>query len=103
MSPIRKLMTTSSPETGLSSCQEPLQPLAGQTIDAHGKPYQPNELLTIARVCDEYGFGRTTVYELLGNGTLPAKVIGKRGTRIRRGDIDDLVKSLPPYRRPSST
>jgi predicted DNA-binding transcriptional regulator AlpA len=61
--------------------------------------HQPNELLTVLRVCEEYGLGRTMVYDALGTGALPAKIIGKRGTRIRRGDVDDWIRSLPAYRR----
>ncbi len=103
MNPIRKSMTTSSSDPGLSGKPETSQLADRRLMDGQSKPYQPNELLTVGQICDEYGIGRTMMYELLGNGQLPAKVIGKRGTRIRRGDIDDLVKSLPAYRRPSST
>ena len=60
--------------------------------------YQPNELLTIAEVCKEYGIGRTTLYAALGEGSLPAKVLGKRGTRIRREDMDAWIKALSAYR-----
>lgn len=60
--------------------------------------YQPNELLAVAKVCQEYGLGRTMVYEWLGSGRLPALVVGKRGTRIRRQDVDDFIASLPKYK-----
>ena len=60
--------------------------------------YQPNALLTVADVCNQYGVGRTTLYAALAEGKLPAKVLGKRGTRIRREDIDNWVNSLKPYR-----
>lgn len=59
--------------------------------------YQPNELLTIAAIRREYGVGRTMLYELIGRGELPAVVIGKRGTRVRRGDIDSWIGRLPQY------
>ena len=59
--------------------------------------YQPNELLTVARVCREYGVGKTTIYEVLASGALAAKKIGKRGTRIRRCDMDAWVASLAAY------
>ena len=61
--------------------------------------HQPNQLLTVAQVCSEYGLGRTRLYELLGSGLLPAKVWGKRGTRIRREDIDNFIRTLPAYRK----
>lgn len=60
-------------------------------------PHQPNELLTVAQIRKEYGIRKTMVYELLGTGALPAKVIGKRGTRIRREDLDNWVRSLRAY------
>ena len=67
---------------------------------APSPPYQPNQLLSVLQVCEEYGLGRTTLYEALGTGALPAKVVGKRGTRVRRVDVDNWIRSLPTYRRP---
>ena len=73
------------------------KPLASAETVVSEPQYQPNELLTIAQVRKQYGLGKTTVYEMLKNGALPAKVIGKRGTRIRREDVDNWVRSLPAY------
>jgi excisionase family DNA binding protein len=70
-----------------------------QSASRPAPQYQPNELLTVLQTCDEYGLCRTTVYEALGTGALPAKVIGKRGARIRREDLDNWISSLPPYRK----
>jgi len=60
--------------------------------------YQPNQLLTIAKICGEYGVGRTLLYEVINRGDLRAIKVGKRGTRIRREDIDTWVATLPSYR-----
>jgi excisionase family DNA binding protein len=62
-----------------------------------GRTYQSNQLLTIKQVCQEYNIGKTMLYQMLASGQLRAVVIGKRGTRIRRGDIDNLVRTLRIY------
>jgi len=59
---------------------------------------QSHELMTIKAVCDEYGIGRTHLYEVLKRGDLSAKVVGKRGTRLLRGDVEAWIASLPKYR-----
>ncbi len=61
-------------------------------------PKLPNELMTVAQVCSEYNIGRTTLYEALSRQSLKAKVVGKRGTRIRRGDIEYWIEHLPDYK-----
>jgi excisionase family DNA binding protein len=60
--------------------------------------YQPHQLLTIAQTCHEYGIGKTMLYQALADRQLTAKVVGKRGTRIRREDIDRWIASLPDYK-----
>ena len=62
------------------------------------REYQPNELLTVAEVCDEYGVGRTLLYELLNKGELRALKIGKRATRFRREDVERWINSRPLYK-----
>jgi excisionase family DNA binding protein len=59
--------------------------------------YQANELLTVRRLCAEYGLGKTMVYEALALGRLRAKVLGKRGTRLRRRDVEKWIEELPDY------
>ena len=56
-----------------------------------------NQLLSIKQVSREYGVGRTTLYELLATGKLRGVVLGKRGTRIRREDMDSCIHELRPY------
>ena len=57
----------------------------------------PNQLLTVAEISREYRIRKTKLYEILASGKLTAKRIGKRGTRIRREDINRYVESLPNY------
>jgi len=58
----------------------------------------PNQLLTVAEICREYRIRKTNLYEILASGKLTAKKIGKRGTRIRREDVNRYVESLPNYK-----
>jgi excisionase family DNA binding protein len=57
-----------------------------------------SQLLTVSQVSREYSIGRTTLYELLATGELPAVVLRKRGTRVRREDVETWIGSLPRYR-----
>ncbi len=87
--------------TGHNSYKSSTDSAAGQVgaqMADGSHSYQPNELLTVADVCQQYGIGRTSLYAALASGQLTARVLGKRGTRIRRQDIDAFVVGLKPYR-----
>ncbi|APY15171.1 helix-turn-helix domain-containing protein [Brucella sp. 10RB9214] len=50
--------------------------------------------LSIAQAARFLGIGRSTLYNLIKNGRLPVRKLGKR-TLILRDDIDQFVASLP--------
>jgi len=57
-----------------------------------------HQLLSVRQASAQYGIGKTAIYAALGNETLSAVVLGKRGTRIRRGDLEKWIDSMKPYR-----
>jgi len=59
-------------------------------------------LITVAGAADILGLSRSTVYEMVSNGTLPARRIGPGRGRIRftRRDLDDYIDAS--YARRSS-
>jgi excisionase family DNA binding protein len=50
--------------------------------------------LSIEQFCDHYGVGRTTTYEEIKSGRLPARKIGKR-TLISVDDAEEWLRCLP--------
>lgn len=56
----------------------------------------------VPQACAVSGYGRTKMYELIGEGKIPTKKDGKV-TLIMRDDLESYLKSLPynePPRRP---
>jgi excisionase family DNA binding protein len=52
--------------------------------------------LTVENFTKEYGIGRTKLYELLAEGKITARKLGKR-TLIDRAEADSWFHSLPTY------
>lgn len=50
----------------------------------------------IKATCARYGFGKTTVYELLKSKKIRAKKLGAK-TLIEFGSVDEYLASLPSY------
>jgi len=50
---------------------------------------------SIAEASARSGIGRTTIYELINSGKLPARKRGRR-TLILAGDLRRCLESLPP-------
>jgi excisionase family DNA binding protein len=57
-------------------------------------PLQDRAAYSIAEFCGTHGIGRSTVYELINNGRLTARKLGKR-TLIMRSDAEAFLSSLP--------
>jgi excisionase family DNA binding protein len=57
--------------------------------------------LTVDNFTKQYGVGRTKVYELLAEGKLTARKLGKR-TLIDRAEADSWYHSLPSYQPESA-
>ncbi len=53
--------------------------------------------LSVAAAAKFLGVGKTTVYELIRKGRLPAYKLGKR-TIIKLSDLQALLASLRPFR-----
>lgn len=53
--------------------------------------------LTIPEAVRRYGVGRSTLYKLMGDGSLPARKVGKR-TLIPVADLEAWFASLPGAR-----
>jgi excisionase family DNA binding protein len=47
------------------------------------------------------GIGRSTLYELIGNGIVPAKKFGRR-TLVLVADLQRFIADQPPYERSAS-
>jgi excisionase family DNA binding protein len=59
------------------------------------KTPDPNAVgLSVADVVARSGLGRSSIYEALASGQLPARKFGKR-TLILKSDFDDWINSLP--------
>ena len=60
--------------------------------------------LTIKRACEASGLSRSTIYEAMGKGALPALKVGRR-TLVRRADLERWLDAMPNaqigQRRPS--
>jgi excisionase family DNA binding protein len=52
------------------------------------------EGLSIPEACTVAGLGRTSVYDAIASGDLPARKFGKR-TIILRGDLNNFLAGLP--------
>ncbi len=52
------------------------------------------EALSIPETCRVTSLGRTTVYDLIGQGVLPARKVGAR-TIILRADVQRFLENLP--------
>ena len=50
---------------------------------------------SISEACARSGIGRTSIYELINTGQLPARKRGRR-TLILAGDLQRCLESLPP-------
>jgi len=57
------------------------------------------KLLSVADITSEYGIGRTTIYQQLKTGAIPAIKLG-RATRIWRTDVERWLADQPKYCRP---
>lgn len=68
-----------------------------ELLAAQNSLFSPNQLMTVGQVCKEYGIGKTTLYGALADRQLRGKVVGKRGTRILRREVDAWIESLPDY------
>lgn len=55
-----------------------------------------NTALSIQKVQEISGLGRTKIYELLKSGDLPAKKLGKR-TLVLQSDLDAFLSGLDSY------
>ena len=62
-----------------------------QANNKHGK-----EAYSISEVQKICSIGRTKIYELINNGTLPARKLDKR-TFILRSDIETFLNNLEQY------
>ncbi len=56
----------------------------------------PQCAYTIIEVCHHTKLGRTKVYQLISDGLLKARKIGKR-TIVLRTDLEEFLNSLEPY------
>jgi excisionase family DNA binding protein len=52
------------------------------------------EGLSVQETCEIGGFGKSTLYQLIGQGLLPAKKLGRK-TIILRSDLLNFLRSLP--------
>jgi excisionase family DNA binding protein len=52
------------------------------------------EGLSVIEACDIAGIGRTTLYQVISQGQLRARKIGKR-TLVLRTDLQDFLSALP--------
>ena len=50
-------------------------------------------LLTIPEVAETLRRSRSSVYELIKSGDIPAVKIGRRGVRVRRATLDVFIES----------
>jgi excisionase family DNA binding protein len=57
-------------------------------------------LYTIAECCRMAAIGRTKFYELIANGEIPVRKIGKK-TLVAASDLRDWVERLPAIERKS--
>jgi excisionase family DNA binding protein len=65
------------------------------TIPASGAEAHMDQLLyTIAQCCRMAAIGRTKFYELVANGEIPVRKIGKR-TLVAASDLQNWVERLP--------
>ena len=62
------------------------------TISASVDPVEP-EVVSVSQFCRIFGLGRTKVYQLMGDGTLPSARVGKRRL-LRLGAGRDLIARL---------
>jgi excisionase family DNA binding protein len=62
------------------------------------KEQKMEKFYTIAEACRLLSIGRTTLYELIASGAIPAKKI-RRATRISGEGIDRFIKECPPVTR----
>ena len=61
-------------------------------------PAEPPFLLSIAEACLVLGIGRSKLYELIADGSLPLRKIGRKSL-IARADLVELVSRLPVVKR----
>jgi excisionase family DNA binding protein len=54
--------------------------------------------VSVASATKATGIGRTTIFALIRDGSLPAVKLGSR-TLIRAADLEAFVASLPPARK----
>lgn len=59
----------------------------------------PNQLLSVPQICEEWETHENTVYGWIRSGQLPAVKIGPRMIRVRRSD---LAEFLTPYEAEAS-
>lgn len=52
--------------------------------------------LSIDETCAVTGLGRTKIYEIINQGSLPAKKLGKR-TLILKADLEAFLSNLEAY------
>jgi excisionase family DNA binding protein len=57
--------------------------------------------VSVASATKATGIGRTTIFALIRDGSLPAVKLGSR-TLIRAADLDAFIASLPPARKGKS-
>lgn len=55
-----------------------------------------NLALSIEQVQEISGLGRTKIYELINEGALSARKLGKR-TLILKNDLEEFLSGLPKY------
>jgi excisionase family DNA binding protein len=64
-------------------------------------PLDTRIAVTIADGAQLIGMGRSTLYQLIGDGVIPARKIGRR-TVVLVVDLERFVSSQPPYERSAS-
>ena len=54
----------------------------------------PNQLLSVPQICEEWETHENTVYGWIRSGQLPAGKIGPRMIRVRRSDLEEFLTPL---------
>jgi excisionase family DNA binding protein len=74
--------------------------VAGTILASGGEAPMHQLLYTIAECCRMAAIGRTKFYELIANGEIPVRKIGKK-TLVAASDLRDWVERLPAIERKS--
>jgi len=53
-----------------------------------------HELLTVAEAAERLRVTTRFIHMLIADGTLPALRLGRRAIRLRRGDVDELLRPI---------